>query len=79
VHLVGRPGVSRVLAVVEMHGMTRGTKRRVRMGNFALAGAAVLLKALVESRCEGVVLPRNEKVIGSIPAAPPKRSSEATL
>jgi hypothetical protein len=30
-------------------------------------GAAVLLKALVESGCDGVVLPRIEKVVGSIP------------
>ena len=27
----------------------------------------MLLEALVESGCDGVVLPRNEKVVGSIP------------
>jgi hypothetical protein len=54
-----------------MHGMTRGTKRRIRMGISRSLGAAVLLKALVESRWDAVVPPRNEKVVGSIPTGGP--------
>jgi hypothetical protein len=49
--------------VAEGCGITRGTKWRKRMGNLAfILGPAVLLEALVESRCDAVVPPRNEKV-----------------
>ena len=51
------------------------TKRRIRMGNLALAGEAALLEALVESRCDAVVLPRNEKVVGPTSTGGPTGSA----
>jgi hypothetical protein len=38
----------------------------------------LLLKALVESGCDGVVLPRNEKVVGSIPRTSQRRPARQT-
>ena len=56
----GQLGVlSMALSVARKRGYAWGISRSL--------GAAVLLEALVESRCDAVVLLRNEKVVGSIP------------